>query len=58
MFKMLKQEEIIEWKNFVWSDGYLPREEDEEIDIESIFFDKIEYYKSLDKLEVIINERF
>jgi hypothetical protein len=58
MFEMIKHDEIIEWKDFVWSDGYLPRGEDEKINIASIYFDEIEYYKSLDKLEMMINERF
>lgn len=56
MFRIEKTEDYIKWFGFVWSDGY-PDDEDEEIKIEPIIFDRQEYDKALIKLKELIIEK-
>lgn len=57
MFRIIKTKNTIEWKDFVWSDGYFDKNEpDDKIEINSIVFDKDEYNKALSELKLKILE--
>ena len=58
MFEKHQTEKIVEWKNFVWSDGYDNEEEvAETIDIKGIIFERAEYESAMEELERIITEK-
>lgn len=58
LFEIEKKEEVIEWKNFVWSDGYDDDEEvNERIKIEPIIFERAEYEFAMSELEKMIAEK-
>jgi len=57
MFRILETKNTIEWKDFVWSDGYFDKNEpDEKIEINPIIFDKDEYNIALSELKLKISE--
>jgi hypothetical protein len=58
MFEKHQTEKIVEWRNFVWSDGYDDEEEiPEKIDIKPIIFERAEYELAMEKLKVIIVDK-
>ncbi|MCT8341236.1 hypothetical protein MG296_14310 [Flavobacteriaceae bacterium TK19130] len=55
MFEKYQTDEIVEWKNFVWSDGYDDEEETaEKIDLKTIIFKRAEYERAMEKLKTMI----
>lgn len=53
MFEITENNGMIEWKNFVWSDGYLD-DGDDPIDYPSIYFLIPDYYNALSMLRNLI----
>jgi len=56
LFRIEKKDDIVKWSDFVWSDGY-PDDEDEEIKIEPIIFNRQEYESALSELKTLIVQK-
>lgn len=56
MFEIIENQGMIEWKNFVWADGYLDEgnNPNDPIDYHSIYFSKSDYFQALSILKKLI----